>query len=304
MHKSWYNFLVVLLWLAAMSWLIVAKVLPSLLIGDPPSYRTIIDAKRQEPPVGWHIALNQRPIGWAISKALPLADNLTEIHSRVYFPDLPLDELTPGWVGAVVRMVQSPGMRLPLDARSIVRIDALGRLLGFDSSLWSPASTRLVVISGRVEGSQLALSVEGGGLKYETELRLPADAILTDVLSPQTQLPDLRTGQKWRVPSCNPLRPGQPLEVLTATVEGKEPFTWNGKTEDVWVVVYRPDFGFAAPGNSRALRGRLWVRPNGTVLQQQLLVLDATMSFLRMSDTDAAALAAQLGEKLGTDKRQ
>ena len=60
MSSRWFNTAVVVLWLATMSWLVKEKVLPPLLIGEPPSYPEIIEAQNREPPVGWEVFLDGR----------------------------------------------------------------------------------------------------------------------------------------------------------------------------------------------------------------------------------------------------
>ncbi|MHC4180655.1 MAG: hypothetical protein ACYSWU_24410, partial [Planctomycetota bacterium] len=67
MYSRWFNAAVIILWLTAMAWLVKCKVLPPLLEGQRPSYRTILEAQRREPPVGWAMSFNDRPLGWALS---------------------------------------------------------------------------------------------------------------------------------------------------------------------------------------------------------------------------------------------
>ena len=45
MHSWRFNTAVVILWLATMSWLVKEKVLPPLLVGEPPNYSRIIGRK-------------------------------------------------------------------------------------------------------------------------------------------------------------------------------------------------------------------------------------------------------------------
>ena len=127
---------------------------------------------------------------------------------------------------------------------------------------------------------------------------LSTNALAGDSLSPQVCLPGLREGQTWKVPSYSPLRPpNNPVEMLTATVEGLEPFDWNGRPEEVWLVVYRADSGLGM-GIDKTPRGRLWVRPDGTVLGQQVMMLDCKLMFVRLPDRQAAELEKKLKGKL------
>ena len=296
MYSRWYSTAVVILWLSAMSWLVIQKVLPSLLVGQPPSYRTILAAQKRQPPVAWTMALNGRNIGWALCTTSRLPNGLTEIHSRVHFEELPLQELTPGWLRTLLRVAELPTGQLEMDVRSTLTIDPLGRLVRFDSTVQLDQFDDVIKLRGTVEGTALELVVRTGDFSYTTEAYLPANALVGDALSPQTQLPGLRKGQTWTVPTYSPLRPpNNPLEVLQATVEGLEPIIWDGHTEETWLVVYRADPGFRLGGKQKA-KGRLWVRRDGTVLEQQMKLLNSTMTFVRLSDHRAARLADEVSD--------
>jgi hypothetical protein len=65
---------------------------------------------------------------------------------------------------------------------------------------------------------------------------------------------------------------------------------YKEETVKAWVVVYRTDPG-SGGRNAGTVRGRMWVSPDGTVLQQQATVLNSTLTFTRMPDDEAAELA-------------
>ena len=90
-----FNVIVVLFWLATMSWLVVAKVLPPLRVGEPPSYRSILDQSQKQLPVCWNIRLQDKSIGWAANRVERRPDGITELVSRVYLQDVPLDRFAP-----------------------------------------------------------------------------------------------------------------------------------------------------------------------------------------------------------------
>jgi hypothetical protein len=276
-----------------MSWLVSRKVLPPLMVGEPPSYATILASDADQPPVGWTLSLNGRRIGWALSSTVRLPNEMTEVRSRVHFNRLPLEELTPAWVRILLRPGEPSVSSLEMEAESLLSFDPLGRLVSFDSSLHARPLRDLLTMRGTVEGTQMKLAIHSGELSYNTEFYLPPKAILADSLSPQARLPGLRARQTWTVPSYNPMRPpNSPMEILLATVEGRETTEWNGRREEAWLVVYRDDPG-AGRGGERATRGRLWVRPDGTVLRQQVMVFDSFLTFVRMSDDRARKLAAE-----------
>ena len=80
-----------------------------------------------------------------------------------------------------------------------------------------------------------------------------------------------------------------PTEVLFAKVEERTQLRWNGQLEPMWVVVYRSDAS-EGPGSEKNIRNRLWVRRDGTVVRQEVLLGDHSLLFTRMPDEDAAAL--------------
>ena len=127
------------------------------------------------------------------------------------------------------------------------------------------------------------------------EIPLPDDAVMADGLSPQTQLPGLHEGQTWSVPICNPLSmSGMSLEILQAKVESLTKVSWGGRDVEAWEVVYRGDPGLGL-GSKRRIRGRLWVRRDGTVLRQEAQLFNVRLAFVRMTEEEANTLAEQLG---------
>jgi hypothetical protein len=290
MYSRWVNMAVVLLWLAAMGWLVKTKVLPPLLVGDPPSYQTIIDTQQPEPPVGWRLAMNGRPVGWALTMTTRQPDELIEIGSHVHFDELPLEQLTPGWLRSLLRLVDEPLLRQAMDAKSVLLLDPLGRLTRFESTMGMDAVRELIRLEGEIVGNQAKISVRSGEFLYRSEAYLPAGALMADAFQPQARLPGLRQGQTWTVPVFSPLRPPHsPLEILHAMVEGDELLSWGGKLERVRVVVYKTDPG-ATLGGRDDVRGKLWVRRDGTVLRQEAAILGMRLTFSRVTEHEAFAL--------------
>lgn len=289
MYSRWYNVAVVGLWLAAMAWLVIEKVMPPLLIGHPPSYAAILSAERRQPVVGWQIIIGGQPRGWALSRTSRMVDDTTEIHSQVHFDDLPIKDFIPDWLRAAV----GPSIaRLRMDAESTMIIDPLAQLSSFNSTLRLNQTEFVIKLQGTVVGNRLKLVASFGGLP-PSQADLPANSLLRDALSPRTELPGLQLGQTWTVPVYSPLRPlNDPLEILQATVESSESIVWDGRREETWLVVYRADGGCGL-GSDEPCRGRLWVRRDGTVLKQQVMFLRTTMTFTRLTEPETASLASR-----------
>jgi hypothetical protein len=295
MNSTWYNVAVVVLWLATMGWLVSQKVAPVLLVGDPPSYRTIIEAQQEDPLVGWSMEWDGRPMGWVLNTTLPMRDEMTEVRNLVHFDDFPLREVIPDWLLSKNLSGDEAWIRLTLEAKSRLVFDPLKRLSQFESSLGFPGVDDVVKVKGTVDGSELHVSAHSGDFTYETDSTLPQDALLNDTLSPQATLPGLRVGQNWNVGVYSPLRPtSDPLELLHATVEGVKPVLWGDRVVEALLVVYRDDPG-AGTANAEKARGRLWVLDDGTVVKQEVAVLDSILTFSRLNRQEAAELAASVG---------
>jgi len=320
MYSRWFNIAVVVLWLSAMSWLTVAKVLPPLLLGEPPSYRSILDSRQDRSAVGWSIIQDKREVGWAISNTVRHPGQLAEIRSRVHLDDLRID-LVHGWLGALLRRI-APGIDEftgleRLDAKNVFTVDSLGHLLGFQSTvrielpevLMKTASIDLgglvIRMSGTVDEAHLNVTVRLGSLEYTAPASLPRGVMLGDALSPQTFLPGLSLGQTWKVetysPRLNPSyeRPlGYSTERLQAKVEDVHRILWGGKSLETWLVVLRSDSGFSLLGKRPPL-GRMWVcrddsvLESGTVVRQEVTVFEHRMVFERLPDHRVAELEKQ-----------
>ncbi len=258
MTIPWYRLAVFALWLAAMSWLTVRKVLPPFFTGEPPVYETSVNDKPR-PPVAWHVYLNERRLGWALSEISQQSTDTTEIHSLVHFDNLPLDEILPAYLRVIARESTHAAGSTELEVESNLITNPLNQLVSFYSKFRPKSGQSLVRIDGTVEGDKLKLAVHMGDTAWDTELPMPEDKI-RDSFAPEMQLRGLHLGQSWTIVSYSPLAlPSHPLdmirgrpptEVLFARVEEEVPLPWNGALEPTWVVVYRTDAG-ESPDNDK-----------------------------------------------------
>ncbi len=296
MASRTFNTTIVLFWMGTMTWLFVAKVLPPFQVGEPPNYRQILKSDVPLPPVCWSISNETELLGWAASKVVNQADGMTEVHSRVFFAQLPLYQMAPGWLGSVVRGILRDSNELDMDSYSRLEIDPLGRPVAFESDVRLARLRDAIQMRGQIDGQWLNMTVQSGDWSYPQKRYLPPSALLGDEFSPQGRLPGLRIGQTWTEQVYSPLRPpNRPLEVLQATVEREEPIVWNSKEVTTLVVVYRTESG-AGLFASREPRGRLWVRSDGTVLKQETAIFNSKLQFVRLPDKKAQELVAALGD--------
>lgn len=286
MMSRWFNVVVCLFWLTTMSWLVSAKVVPSLIVGEPPTYRTMFaGAERQanEATVGWNIFWDEQKVGEAASTSRRNVDGVLQIESRVDLDRVPLDKLSPLRLGAVVGMLDGIPREIDMTVETMFEIDPLGRLGGFESLLKVGTFRDTVRLRGIVEGNELLLNLTSGGFHYATRANLPADSVVSDSMSPHANLPGLRQDQHWTVPVYSPFHPpNRPMEVLHAVVERREPIVWDGRLVNAWLVVYRDD-EHANRKNDDSPRGRIWVHPDGRVLRQDAEMMSGWLRFERMA---------------------
>jgi hypothetical protein len=306
-----FNAVVVVFWLSTMTWLIVAKVLPPLQIGEPPSYRSVysVDSEQTPAPVCWEMQWNDRPMGWAVTNVNRTRSGVTEVRSLVHFSRVPVEELAPPLIRPALRKAVEPIGTLAMDAESRLEIDPLGRLERIYSTMSASNYPAGIVIRGRVHGTTLKGEVRTGRMVYPFERYLPSDALLGDELSPQGRMPGLRIGQEWTMPVYSPLRfsdSRNPVEILHAKVEGRESVVVDDQAVLTLVVVYRSDAG-SILGSTRRPRGKLWVADDGTVLKQTTHLMGSQLTFLRATGKRSEEIlrdGEELAERLGQSRQR
>jgi hypothetical protein len=306
MTIGWYRIAVLALWLLAVTWLAVCKILPLFFMGEPPVYESAVDDKPR-PPVAWYVYLNDRRLGWAWSElsqqsndtgASQQSGDTSVIQSVVHLDKLPIEELLPIGLRAIAYASTQAAGSTEWEVESTLITNPLNQLVSFSSKLRPKNGQSLARIDGNVEGDKLKLTAHVGDAGWDTELPMP-DNTIRDSFAPETQLRGLHLGQSWTIVSYSPLAlPSHPLdvirgrpptEVLFARVEEKVQLQWNGRLEPTWVVVYRTDAG-EVPGSDKNVRNRLWVRGDGTVVRQEVLLGDHNLRFTRLSEQDAVKL--------------
>ena len=301
-----FNAVVVVFWLSTMTWLVIVKVLPPLQVGEPPNYRSVYATAPSDRPesVCWDMLWNDQPMGWAKTSVWQSPSGVTEVTSLVHFDRVPIDELAPAWMRPVLHSAVEPIGALAMDATSRLEIDPLGRLSGIYSQVGASGYPSAEIrIRGKVEGSRLIGTVRWGTNSQPFERYLPPDALMGDELSPHGRMPGLRIGQEWTVPVYSPLRFSDnrnPIEILHATVEGRELVHQGEDSVLALTVVYRTDSG-SILGGSQTPRGKLWVKDDGTVVKQTTRLFGSNLAFVRADEQrtkEILALAWPLSKKM------
>lgn len=297
MNSRWFNIAVFALWLTTMSWLVIAKILPSLVVGDPPDRMAILTAQAEEQVVGYDVLWEAERIGWALIRGDRVAGGATLIDGRIHFDRLPIRRMVPGVFLKLLALDGSVSDHIQLDAKNRMFFRANGQLQRFHSTVSLDPRISAVRVEGFVVGETVLLTIRSAGATYEARRPLPRNAMVSDSLMPQSRMPGLREGRKWTVEVYSPLRPRtDPMEIMQAEVVGRAPITWDDQVEEPWLVVYRGD-----PGSNVGRAGKehawLWVRDDGVVLQHKIAVLDGALTFLRMPDEKGHELQQLLGER-------
>jgi hypothetical protein len=277
---------VFLLWLSTMSWLMVARILPPFFHGDPPSRGSALDDK----PICWQVACDGRPIGHAVSQAVPGALGTTEIHNRVLLEKIRLQEMAPQWMSGLADTVGD----IRLDTRSRLTIDSLGNLDSFETKVQLNDLPLIVKMHGQVDGAEVVLKIESDELTHEARYPLPTNAPLASELIPEPTLLAVYVGGKWQQEVFSPFRPlNDSMELLQAEVVDEGPYNHRGQSYRARKIEYRT---MLTPGVAadRTLRAVVWVAENGTVLCQEVYFMSVRLRFERCNEPEMLDLAEQL----------
>jgi hypothetical protein len=306
MSNRWYPLAVLACWAAAMTWLVVEKVLPTLREGDRPDYDAVLPAEAEAPrPQRWEIYYRDRPIGTATSLSIRNDDNSGRLESEVKFSRLPLSEIVTelfGNLATLVKPLWRSGERIEVELTvdSQMHIGADGNLRSFVTHVRMAQWDELIQVRGEVQQNQLNVAVltpagenESDGEmveRYRDQMNLPSEAMVSGALSPQSRLAGLYVGQTWNLPVYRPFPPNQPLQMVQARVESEELFVWQGEAVRAFQVVFRDEAG-SGISVTREPIGRMWVRADGTVLEQEARIANLQFRFVRLPDGERGASA-------------
>jgi hypothetical protein len=278
--------LVVMLWAGAMSWLMVARILPPFFHGEPPGHGMLI----RDEPVCWQIEYDGRPVGHAVSQAIPGALGTTEIHSRVLLEGIDLGKLAPQWMNTLVRGLGE----ISLDTRTSLTLDSLGNLSSFDTRVWLNDLPLVMKVVGRIDGAELVLKLQTGEVTHESRYPVPARALLASELIPEPKLLQAYVGRKWQQEVYSPFRPpSSSMEIMQAEVVEESWIEHRGERVRARKIEYRTLPPAGVP-SSNTLRSVVWVDDEGTVLRQDMRLVDAKLRFERCTEPPMLKLAEKL----------
>jgi hypothetical protein len=291
LRNAIYSVFVLTVWGSMMSWLLMAKILPSFWIGDPPS--TGVPSTE---PVCWDVKIGNKHIGWAVSQWVPGASESAEIHSRIVVEKLPIDQIVPfdrvapRWTVALLNRTSS----LRLDMRSRTTLDALDQLAMFETKVQVNELPTPFYVQGRVRGGVLDMRSQFGDQVHRFDYPWNRNAILGSELMPDAKLMQVYVGRKWQREVYNPLMGDKgPSELIEAEVVEEEQIFFHGELISTRRIEYRSVNADGVSSNNRR-RARLWVAEDGTVLREELVLMDMALTFDRVPAEQAEQLAAEL----------
>ncbi len=278
---------VVVLWAGTMSWLMVARILPPFFQGEPPTHGVIVRGE----PVCWEIQYRGRPVGHAVSQAVPGVLGTTELHSRIQIEGIDIKELAPQWMGGLVSSLGE----VSLDIRSTFVLDSLANLSSFITKVRLNDLPPMMRVYGKVDGRDLVLKIQTGGVTHlPVSYQVPSGSWLASELVPEPKLLQMYVGRQWQQEVYSPFRVrGSSLEILQAEVMDERLIEHRGERVHGRRIEYR-SLATAGVSANNLLRAEVWVADDGVVLREDLHIVDAKLRFERCTGPEDIKLAEKL----------
>ncbi|QDU56465.1 hypothetical protein [Aeoliella mucimassa] len=287
MGNKVYIGVVLLLWGSSMTWLVGSKILPPFLHGEPPK-----TAIKSGEPVCWKVCVGQQHIGWAVSQAVPGAEGTTELHSRVKLEQVPLSRMAPRWMATVIDNIGP----LQLDMRSRTTLDSLGNLSQFDVSVELNDLPSAILMRGVIEEGFIRLRLQYGEVVHRMNYPWPEHAMLGSKLTPDDKLLSVYPGRRWQKEIYNPFGgPQGAIEMIEAEVTGEESILVDEEVIPTRRIEYRSLDSTGVSADDRR-RSTVWVNMEGSVVREEIVLMDVMLRFERQSPERAKRKAEQLLE--------
>jgi hypothetical protein len=265
-------------WLVAAMGLITRDLLPELSVGSPPDLRTISSAGGDAVPARWNIQVpdnprepeSKRSVGQAVTESRRASDGWVEMKSRVVFDS---GRLFSTLLKGGARRVAAEEDQIEFD--SIYHVDPSGNLRSFHAEVKAAGqAVGLWRLDGALKGhvmevvSQGPLPILNRTVSFDYKDR----GVVQSQFGPLDRLPGLAVGQRWDERVASPLT-GQ-VETVRAEVTRKVVIHWDMSPVTTLEVVHR----------SKAVTARTWVRPDGLVLRQEVVLPMLRLLLERLPD--------------------
>jgi hypothetical protein len=271
-------------WLVAAVGLARRDLLPELSVGAPPDLRVIASAGEGNPPARWTIQAvddpddpeSARSVGQAVTQSRRAADNSATLTSQVTFDSGRL-------LSGLFRSGVDPGRsdrQIAFD--SVFHVNPSGDLRSFHAEVRiADQPGELWRVDGALKGSVLEVVTRGPLpiMNRTFSFAYQPREVVQSQFGPLDRLPGLQVGQRWDERVASPLT-GQ-VETVRVEVAKKAVIHWDKSPVSTFEVVHR----------SKAVSARTWVRPDGLVLRQEVVLPAGRLRLVleRQADREAAA---------------
>jgi hypothetical protein len=285
-----------LYWLVSAVGLARRDLLPELTVGSPPDLRTISSAGEHDGPARWSIQVvdnpahpsDRRSVGQAVTESRRGRDGWVAMSSRVTFDS--------GWLLASLfhRNTFGQGEAEPIEFTSDYHVDPSGNLRAFNAQVRTPGRGGTL---WRIDGH-----MKKGGMQVVSEGPLPImnrtvtldyqpRGVVQSQFGPLDRLPGLQVGQRWDEQVASPFT--SQVEPVRAEVKRRQVIYWDKGPVETLEVVHQ----------SKAVSARTWVRPDGLVLRQEVVLPVMRLVLERMPDRAAALEPEVRGETRRAETR-
>jgi hypothetical protein len=249
---------ILLFWSVAAVALFTRDILPDLLIGTPPDLRSISKTQPAPLPTRWAILVaedpslvNLRSVGQAVTKSTLKADGWVQMTSEVH---IDAENLLRGTPFSAIQNER-------LDVLSAYEIDPAGNLFAFWTRVKAASEQAdVLTLEGHVAGGMLEVRAQGPLPMFNWSKSFPYEprGMVQNTLGPLDRMPGLQVGQRWQSRIVSPLT-GR-VETVKVEVARKGVITWANNPVQALELVAK----------AQTLAVRMWVRPDGLVLRQEV----------------------------------
>lgn len=265
-------------WIVAAVGLVSRDLLPELSVGAPPDLRTIATAGEDAAPARWNILVvddpddpaSRRPVGQAVTASRRSPDGSIEMTSTVDFDS---GRLLAGLLKGGPQAGAVADEKIEFE--SAYHVDLSGNLRSFHAEVrLAGQSGGLWCIDGRLKNRAMEVVSRGPLpiLNRTMSFDYQARGVVQSQFGPLDRLPGLAVGQRWDEKVASPLS-GR-VETVRAEVKRKVVIHWDKSPVSTLEVVHK----------SNAVTARTWVRPDGLVLRQEVVLPMLRLVLERLPD--------------------
>jgi hypothetical protein len=185
--------------------------------------------------------------------------------------------MAPRWMSEIIDNLG----KIKLDMKNRTSLDAFGQLIAFNTEVRLNNMPAVIKMVRQRNDANFRLRIVTGNITHRRNYPLPKNSTLAGELTPDAKLLQMFVGRRWQREVISPFRPlNQSIEILQAEVVTEELEHHKGQLVDTKRVEYRTldNTGIAAKDR---LRAKSWVVDGGTVIQQDIFLINMRLRFNR-----------------------